>query len=44
MKYIDSFIEYLRVIKKDSVNTLGSYKGDLLELYDFYKENQLQDK
>ena len=38
MKYIDSFIEYLRVIKKDSVNTLGSYKGDLLELYDFYND------
>ena len=38
MKYIDSFIEYLRVIKKDSVNTLDSYKGDLLELYDFYND------
>lgn len=38
MKYIDGFIEYLKVIKKDSNYTLINYKDDLLELYDFYND------
>lgn len=35
MKYIDDFIRYLNVIKKDSNYTLINYRNDLLELYDF---------
>lgn len=35
MKYIDDFIKYLKVVKKDSGYTLINYKDDLLELYDF---------
>ena len=36
MVYIDEFINYLKVVKKDSNYTLINYKDDLLELYDFY--------
>ena len=35
MNYIEDFIKYLKVIKKDSDYTLLNYKDDLLELYDF---------
>ena len=35
MKYIDDFIRYLRVVKKDSDYTLVNYREDLMELYDF---------
>ena len=35
MKYIDDFIRYLNVVKKDSNYTLINYRNDLLELYDF---------
>lgn len=35
MKYIDDFIRYLRVVKKDSDYTLLNYREDLMELYDF---------
>ena len=35
MKYIDDFINYLKVVKKDSNYTLVNYKEDLMELYDF---------
>ena len=35
MKYIDLFLNYLQVIKKDSNYTIINYKNDLLELYDF---------
>ena len=35
MKYIDKYLEYLRVVKKDSDYTIESYKNDLMELYDF---------
>ena len=38
MKYIEDFIKYLKVVKKDSDYTLVSYKEDLLELYDFYTD------
>lgn len=38
MKYIDDFIKYLKVVKKDSNYTLISYRNDLLELYDFYND------
>ena len=36
MKYIDDFIEYLKVIKKDSDYTLINYRDDVLELYRKY--------
>lgn len=35
MKYIEAYLNYLKVIKKDSNYTIISYKNDLLELYDF---------
>ena len=35
MKYIEDFIKYLKVVKKNSDYTLINYKKDLLELYDF---------
>ena len=38
MKEIDNFIEYLKVIKKDSNYTLINYKDDLLELYRKYND------
>ena len=38
MKYIEDFIKYLKVVKKDSNYTLVNYKNDLLELYDFYTD------
>jgi integrase/recombinase XerC len=38
MKYIEDFIKYLKVVKKDSNYTLTSYKDDLFELYDFYTD------
>ena len=38
MNYIENFIKYLKVIKKDSDYTLLNYKDDLLELYDFYTD------
>ena len=49
MKYINKYLEYLRVVKKDSDYTIESYKNDLLELYDFntdlinIKENGVRD-
>jgi len=41
MKYIDSFLEYLEVIKRHSVNTINNYKIDLLEFLEFNKKNVL---
>lgn len=38
MRYIDDFINYLKVVKKNSDYTLVSYRDDLLELYDFYTD------
>lgn len=35
MKYIEAYLNYLKVLKKDSDYTIQSYKIDLLELYDF---------
>ena len=36
MKYIEKYLEYLKVVKKDSDYTISSYRNDLVELYDFY--------
>ena len=38
MNYIEEFINYLKVLKKDSSNTLVNYKSDLLEFYAFYND------
>jgi len=38
MKYIDKYLEYLKVVKKDSNYTIESYRNDLEELYDFYND------
>lgn len=35
MRYIEKYLEYLKVIKKDSDYTISSYRIDLIELYDF---------
>lgn len=35
MRYIDDFLEYLKVVKKHSVNTIINYKNDLCEFYQF---------
>ena len=35
MKFIEAYLNYLKVLKKDSDYTIISYKNDLLELYDF---------
>lgn len=35
MNYINEFINYLKVLRKYSKNTLKNYQNDLLELYDF---------
>lgn len=38
MNYIEDFIKYLKVIKKDSDYTLINYKNDIEELYDFHTD------
>lgn len=35
MKYIEQYLKYLKVVKKDSAYTITSYRNDLMELYDF---------
>ena len=35
MNYIDNFLEYLKVVKKHSDNTIRNYRIDLLEFYSF---------
>lgn len=35
MKYIEKYLDYLKVVKKDSNYTISSYRNDLMELYDF---------
>ena len=35
VKYVEKYLDYLRVMKKDSDYTISSYRIDLLELYDF---------
>ena len=38
MKYIEAYLNYLKVLKKDSTYTITNYRNDLLELYDFTTE------
>ena len=42
MKYIDDFLDYLRVVKKHSDNTIISYHGDILEFSLFVHNNILK--
>ena len=35
MKYIEAYLNYLKVLRKDSDYTIVNYKNDLLELFDF---------
>ena len=42
MKYIDSFLEYLLVVKKHSDNTIKNYRVDLLEFNEFINNNLLK--
>ena len=44
MKEIEDFIEYLKVIKKHSDNTIKSYHEDILEFYNFNNKNINIDK
>ena len=39
MQELDEFLEYLKVIKKHSINTITSYKKDLIEFYYFNNKN-----
>lgn len=41
MRYIDDFLDYLKVVKKHSDNTIISYHGDILEFNEFIHENIL---
>lgn len=41
MQYLDDFLEYLKVIKKHSKNTIISYKSDILEFSKFMNNNLL---
>lgn len=34
MKYINNFLEYLKINKQYSINTITSYKDDIIEFYD----------
>ena len=44
MQEINNFIEYLKVIKKHSENTIKSYYEDILEFYNFNNQNIKIDK
>ena len=35
MKYIDNYLEYLRVVRKYSEKTCESYRNDLIEYNEF---------
>ena len=39
MKYIDKYLEYLKVIRKYSDKTIQSYKDDLIEYNEFLGNN-----
>ena len=39
MKYIEDFLEYLKINKKYSDNTISSYRDDILEFYNVVNKN-----
>ena len=39
MKYIDKYLEYLKIIKKYSIKTIEAYKEDLIEYNEFLGNN-----
>lgn len=39
MKYLNKYLDYLKVNKKYSINTILSYKDDILELYNVLNNN-----
>ena len=39
MNYINDFLEYLKVVKKYSYNTINSYYKDILELYNIFNKD-----
>ena len=39
MKYLDSFLEYLLVVKKHSDNTIINYRVDIIEFFEFNGDN-----
>lgn len=39
MKYIDKYLEYLKVVKKYSIKTINSYRDDLIEYNEFLGNN-----
>ena len=41
MKYVDDFLEYLKVVKKHSENTIINYQVDILEFKDYVKDKIL---
>lgn len=41
MKYADDFLEYLKVVKKHSENTIINYQVDILEFKDYVKDKIL---
>ena len=41
MKYINDFLEYLKINKKYSINTIKSYEDDLIEYYEIINKNVL---
>ncbi len=41
-KYLKEYIEYLRDIKKFSLNTIKAYRQDIEQFYNYLKENKLK--
>lgn len=41
-RYLKEYIEYLRDIKKFSLNTIKAYKQDIEQFYNYLKENKLK--
>ena len=39
MKYVDKYLEYLKIIRKYSDKTIQSYKDDLIEYNEFLGNN-----
>ena len=42
-EYIDKFLKYLKIEKNYSINTIESYKKDLLEFNEYLKNKKIKD-